>query len=54
MSTEEEIENLYNILEKIIELDCVIGLKSDTVEDCRSKIIERAQKLENTLEYGNK
>jgi len=48
-TTENEIETLYNVLEKVIELDYLVGLQENTIKDVRGRIIERVEKLEKQL-----
>jgi len=48
-TTENEIETLYEVLEKVIELDYLVGLQENTIKDVRGRIIERVEKLEKQL-----
>ncbi len=47
----EEIENLYTVLQKIKELDEVVGLNESTVKDVRDRVVERISKLESEIVY---
>lgn len=44
--TQEEIDGLYSVLEKIKELDEVVGLSENTVKDVIDRVVERISKLE--------